>query len=220
MQTEISGPFIFHHLSEQKSTLEALAQALYSAEKTASEFFETDFDVTDIYVYPDHSMFKTRKYGLIGSFLSLDWYIGDNIGAKVLILSPDHPTKVHDITSIVGAIGHEYVHTVIYRLYPRCTLWLNEGMALYLTNGRRGADIHQSMEFPPEKILTSGNPLYFANHNGYSFADTFIQYLIDTYGKEALLALLREGNYDKALGLSRSQVYQDWKAWVQGRFNG
>lgn len=220
MQTEVFGNFTFHHLGEQKSTLEDLARTLGSAEAAASEFFEATFTNTDVYIFPDQGLFKTRKYGPVGKVLSLDWYIGDNIGDKILLLSPDHPTRVHSYSSIVGAVGHEYVHTVMYRLYPHCPLWLNEGVALYLTNGSRGEAIHQSMEFPPEKILTSGNPLYFANHNGYSFADTFIQYVLDTYGKKALFSLFERGDYAKALGVDRSQVYQGWKAWLMGRTNG
>lgn len=214
------GNFIIHHVDERVTVLEDLVRALEAAESAGAEFFNVSVPVTHVYIYTDHQQFVTKKYGLIGRLLNLEWYIGDNIGEKVLLLSPDHPTRVHDYDSILGAVGHEYIHTVIYRLYPHCPLWLNEGVALYLTNGSRGKAIHQSMEFPPEKILTSGNPLYFANHNGYSFADSFIQYVLEIFGKEALFRLLERGDYEKALGLDRSQVYQGWKAWFMGRTNG
>ncbi len=220
MQVYSYGHFVFHHRNEIEQTLQDIAAELQKAEQVAYSFFEVPFSKTDVYIYPEHRLFKTRKYGVVGTILALDWYIGDNIKDKVLLLSPDHPTKVHSRASILGAAGHEYVHTVMYRLYPHCPLWLNEGLALYLTNGSHGAEIHQSMEFPPEKILTSSNPLYFANHNGYSFADSFIAYIVDTYGKDALMKLLERGDYPAALGTDRSTVYQGWKAWLSGRIHG
>jgi len=220
MRQDYYGTFIIHHVDERVVVLQDLARTLEAAEKTGTEFFARSVPATHVYIYADHQQFVTKKYGLIGRLLNLEWYIGDNIGEKVLLLSPDHPTRVHDYDSILGAVGHEYIHTVIYRLYPHCPLWLNEGVALYLTNGSRGKAIHQSMEFPPEKILTSGNPLYFANHNGYSFADTFIQYVLEMFGKETLFRLLELGDYEKALGLDRSQVYQGWKDWLRGRNHG
>jgi len=220
MRQDYYGSFIIHHVDERVVVLQDLVRTLEAAEKAGNNFFARSVPATHIYIYKDHKQFVTKKYGLIGRLLNLEWYIGDNIGEKVLLLSPDHPTRVHDYDSILGAVGHEYIHTVIYRLYPHCPLWLNEGVALYLTNGSRGEAIHQSMEFPPEKILTSGNPLYFANHNGYSFADSFIQYCIETYGKDALLLLMQRGDYKEVLGMPRTKVYQNWKTWLQRRMNG
>lgn len=220
MQVAQFDHFFIYHVDEGEQTLKDIAAELEQAEKAAGYFFGTSFPSTEVYIYPDHGVFKTRKYGIVGKLLSLDWYIGDNIGANVLLLSPDHLTKAHSRRSILGAVGHEFIHTVMYRLYPHCPLWLNEGVALYLTNGSHGAGIHQSMEFPPEHILVSNNPLYFANHNGYSFADSFIAYILDMYGKDALLKLFERGDYIAALGADRGTVYRGWKAWLSGKSRG
>lgn len=93
------------------------------------------------------------------------------------------------------SVTHVFIYSdhIIGDKVLHCPLWLNEGVDLYLTNGRRGEALYQFMEFPPEKIFTSSNPL---------------------------LALMKQGDYNVALGVPISKIYQDWKNWLQGHMNG
>ena len=60
---------------------------------------------------------QTKKYGLIGPLLGLDWYIGDNRGTNVLLTSPANPgvitsysihyTKLYDEKIVLSKIAEE-----------------------------------------------------------------------------------------------------------------
>ena len=65
----------------------------------------------------------------------LDWYIGDNIGTDVILISPANPGEMHIYDNNKYAVLHEIVHAYVSVLNEDIDLWLTEGCALYLTNG-------------------------------------------------------------------------------------
>lgn len=170
----------------------------------------------NVYIYDSQSTMQTKKYGFLAPVLGLDWYIGDNIGTDVILTSPANPGKVHSYENNKGAVLHEIVHAYVSVKNKDVALWLTEGCALYLTNGKPldRADIKQ-LGIPSYKETCSDNPLIFADCGGYTYAHTYIEYLEKTYGWNAVLELLETETYEAVFGKSRQEIYKEWVEYVE-----
>ncbi len=210
---------IIRHQGESPEELAAIAEGLRAARETAEAYFGRPFPRRVLYVYKDQREFQGQKHRLLSLFVHPDWYIGDNIGETALIVSPATAVRGHSRESILAAIPHEYVHTVVHSINPDCPLWINEGAALYLTNGR-GRKIDPENDLPPIKIFTSRNSLYFAKHGGYSYAQTFIEYVEARWGREKAVELVERGDMEAVLGLPLQAAYDGWAAYLRERAGG
>lgn len=172
----------------------------------------------DIYIYDDQRVMQRQHYGWIASLLGLDWYIGDNIGSRTILLtSPANPPKVHSYDSIKYSVPHEIVHADLSSLNPHIGKWLTEGIALYLTNGEP-FDKRMLRRLPSYEDTTSWNPIRFSRAGGYQTANTYIEYLDRTYGWDRVLRLARTEDYPACFGRSRKAVYEDWVRWMKRRY--
>lgn len=196
-------------LAEEKSKL--------MAEKLG---FDTKQNI-NIYIYDNQSTFQTKKYGIITALLGLDWYIGDNKGRNVLLTSPARPGPIHDYKNNKQASLHEMVHAYNSILNPTMPLWLNEGAALYLTNGNPPENLYSSYKtgIPTLKQTQKTNPISFNNMGGYDFACTYIEYLNLTYGWDKVLALLRTADYEKIFGKNEETIYYEWIEFLKANYN-
>lgn len=170
----------------------------------------------NVYIYDSQSTMQTKKYGLIGPLLGLDWYIGDNIGCNVILTSPANPGKVHDYDNNKYAVLHEIVHAYISVLNPDIPLWLTEGCALYLSNG---GEFHReyldAMPIPTYKETNTRNPITFSDCGGYTFAHTYIEYIDVTYGWDKVLQLIKTEDYEDTFGKSRKEIYDEWVEYIE-----
>ncbi len=170
----------------------------------------------NIYIYDSQEVMQRKKYGLIVNFLNLDWYIGDFKGTNVLLTSPATQVKGHTYNSIKGAILHEMVHAYITIFNPRIQLWLTDATALYLTNGQPfSRDLLQVMRIPSKSDMKTNNPVKYSNIGGYTFANTYIEYLDKEYGWDKVLELLHTENYDEVFGHSYSKIYNEWVHYLR-----
>lgn len=168
-----------------------------------------------LYLYDRQSVMQTKKYGYIASWLGLDWYIGDNIGAhKAILTSPANPPSCHDYNSILSAASHEIAHAYIAQINPHISKWLTEGTALYLTNGET-LDANLLSQIPSYADTTSNDPVRFSRCGGYQFSNIYIEYLEKTYGWDKVYRLLQTEDYEACFGLTRRQVYDDWTKYLQ-----
>lgn len=172
-----------------------------------------------LYIYDRQSTFQTKKYGLIALLLNLNWYIGDNRGSTVLLASPAEVTNPLAYDRRKYAAPHEMVHALNSILNGKMPLWLNEGAALYLTNGAPPDDLYDNSPTPTLKQLDTNSPVDFSNMGGYYFAHTYIEYLDKTYGWDKVLVLLKTGDYSAALGKTRETIYQEWVAFLKENYS-
>lgn len=207
------------HEGESPENLAAIAEGLREARAAVEAYFGRPVPKRVLYVYKDQREFQRQKHRLLSLFVRPDWYIGDNIGETALIVSPSTAVRGHTRESILAAIPHEYVHTVVYSINPDCPLWINEGAALYLANGR-GRRIDPERGLPPIRIFTSENSLYFAEHGGYSYAQTFIEYVERRYGRGRVVELVERGDIPAVLGRPLAAVYEEWAAYLRERAGG
>ena len=180
--------------------------------------FETKQNI-NVYIYDFQKTMQMKKYGFIGPLLGLDWYIGDNIGTNVILTSPANPGKVHDYDNNKFAVLHEIVHAYISVLNADVHLWLTEGCALYLTNGEEFyREYLDRMPIPSYKETCTRNPIEFSNCGGYTFSQTYIEYLEKTYGWDKVLQLIETENYSDIFGKDREAIYIEWMEFVENYY--
>lgn len=216
MQT-LEGRNVRVYYGKQRAAAEAVFALTESAAAgIAGKLKLSDPPVVDIFVYDSQYQMQQKKYGLLIPLLGLKWYIGDNIGADVILTSPAAEGTAHDYDAILNAAPHEAAHALVYTMNPRIRLWLTEGMALYLTNGepfRR--DMLEWMAIPSLADTRTKNPIAFSSMGGYTFAHTYIGYLNSAYGWDKVLELLRTQDFSGVFGKTEEELYGDWVGFLQ-----
>jgi len=133
---------------------------------------------------------QTKKYGLIGPLLGLDWYIGDNRGTNVLLTSPANPGKVHNYDNNKNACVHEMVHAYNSILNKKMSYWIDNGLAGYLSEQKPTYPLYAYKQVPTfRQINESGllTPINFEKFSGYEYSYTYIEYLDKQYGWDKVL---------------------------------
>ena len=172
-----------------------------------------------IYIYDVQSTMQTKKYGYIGPLLGLDWYIGDNIGTNVILTSPTNPGPVHSYDNNKYAVLHEVVHAYISVRNSDISLWLTEGIALYLSNGEEFyKDYLNDIAIPTYKDTCTQNPIRFSKCGGYTFAHTYIEYIDVTYGWNQVLQLIATEDYEECFKKSQKEIYEEWVAYIKNYY--
>lgn len=217
----VEGKWVNVYYETEKDAAEDVFQyADAETERIAEKLGFSEKPNVNIYIYDYQSTMQKKKYGYIGPVLGLDWYIGDNIGTDVILTSPANPGKVHDYDNNKYAVLHEIVHAYISVKNPNIHLWLTEGMALYLSNGEEFHKEHlEKMTIPTYKDTCTRNPIRFSNCGGYTFAHTYIEYLDVTYGWSKVLELIETENYEKILGKSSQEIYDEWVLFLKDYYH-
>ncbi|MCL1790501.1 MAG: hypothetical protein FWG40_03950 [Peptococcaceae bacterium] len=198
-----------YYEAEEKAARDVFALTEVENKRLAQKLGLEEPPSVNLYIYDKQSTFQTKKYGYVALVLSLDWYVGDNRGTNVLLTSPANPGKGHTYDEIKLTALHELVHAYNYVINPNMRLWINEGVALYLTNGDQPPS-NPGGHVPTLAQTRSGNPLVFSQSNGYTYAQTYIEYLDRTYGWSKILVLLQTGDFIDAFGVGEKDIYVAW----------
>ncbi|NLV58102.1 MAG: hypothetical protein GXY67_04975 [Clostridiales bacterium] len=217
---ELKGRYItVYYEKEEAVARDVFALADGQSERIAKALgFEGPQDIR-MYIYDRQSTFQTRKYGLIALLLNLNWYIGDNRGRDVLLTSPAESGTAHGYEEIKQAAIHEMVHAYNSILSKRMPLWINEGLALYLTNGDPPRNLYSTSNVPSLAQTHTASPLEFANMGGYHFAHTYIEYLDQTFGWEAVLTLAKTKDPQAAFGMDETRLYEGWIDFLKENYS-
>jgi len=176
----------------------------------------------EIFIYDQQSVMQTKKYGLVAPLLHLDWYIGDNVGARVLLTSPANPGPAHTYEDNRTAALHELVHAYNSLLNPKMTYWIDNGLAGYLSGQKPSYPVATYALLPTlEQTRVAGAlaPVTFANFSGYEYSYTYVEYLDKTYGWDAVKSFARSGDYLSAFGASEEAIYDGWTAFVTNSYS-
>lgn len=64
------------------------------------------------------------------------------------------------------------------------------------------------------------NSIKFAELGGYQFSYTIIEYIIENYGYEEMRKIIKSPNLiEEILGISKSQLEQDWIKYLDEKYN-
>ncbi len=192
----------------------------------------------NIKIYPDldslHFSLKLNSglFWWINIFGKMDpKVVGDtDTGSKeIKIVSPLNPGKSgYTYDMILSVAVHEFTHAVTLKLAPNDESinigfgqFLQDGIAVYESN--QGVEIENNPSFTNENILKV-LPESIDEHSasdGYRYVTgySFIKYVIDNYGYDKLIELLKKdysgGNYDS----ETRQLYNEWVEYLKTNQN-
>ena len=112
---------------------------------------------------------------------------------------------------------HEFIHIVTYALAGEGAPagWLWDGTAMYLSGQGRSDKSHY------RNLLQEGLPkLYELNdvssHHIYTYGHSLVEFIIETYGREKLVELLKEsGDLKKVLNISENELRDEWTEFMK-----
>jgi hypothetical protein len=176
-----------------------------------------------VFVYPNTKTFHSAMYMTYAP----DWFVGAAGINELKMVSPLNPGSAHTYASLMQAIVHELVHAAVLNVRGERGLvglpkWLNEGYAFYEAHQmtdemRRIVKIHAMDKTIPTFVqLDIASSVEFGNMNGYAFSTTIIEFLVNTYGFQKLLKLIREPeNIDTIYGLSKEDLEKQWVQYIK-----
>lgn len=217
---ELKGNWVnVYYETEEEAAKDVFELADINAEEIAKKLGFSKKQDVNIYIYDNQITMQTKKYGFVAPLLGLDWYIGDNIGSNVILTSPANPGKVHDYNNNKTAVLHEMVHAYVSVINPHISLWLTEGLALYLSNGEPyNKSYLNSHDIPTFSDIQTKSPLKFSDIGGYSLAHTYIEYLNVNFGWDKVLELIRTEDYNKVFGMSEKEIYSKWVDYISNYY--
>ena len=124
----------------------------------------------------------------------------------------------HNYQSILNVIAHEFIHTVNNKINNNCNIWIDEGIALYLSNGDKSKDILKKYNIPNIEIFNVNNVSTFNEENGYIFADKIIEYVYNKYGKNKVIELIKNNNYENVLNKNIKEIYKEWVNYLNENY--
>ncbi len=212
MTTRSNDYFNFHYYESDMGAEAVYDLALTEAPRIINTLQLTDTDPINIYLYPDQTQMQSKHIGYAAYLVDLPWYIGGANQNDIAILSPEAENDYHDYESILVTVVHEVGHAYNYQLNPDMDLWLDEGATMVLSgqgDGARPGD-ERPQPIPTFEQVESVSTLNFQAIDGYFYARLYADYLIQTYGHDAWLQLLRTNDYTSTYGKAHETIYNEW----------
>lgn len=156
-----------------------------------------------------------------------DWVVGTMTEEGIMMVSPLNPGSIHTHQSLMQVVVHEFVHFAVYyacgeKGIKRLPRWLNEGYAQYEAGQinkvvRRSAKSSMIKEVPPTLTqLDTVSAMEFGYMNGYALSVSAVEFMIDTYGIDKLVLLIKEPeNPEIIYGLSKDALEKQWIEYVK-----
>lgn len=210
---------VYYQPDDEKGARELYIRLDKNAGEIRNKLGFTSHKPTEVYVYAKQPQLWIRKWGILSRIIAPNWYIGDNRGEKVLIVSPSARVKGNDHDNILGASEHELVHTINYQINPELSYWLDNGIATYLSGQIPWEGFARTTAIPRFSDLKSENQIKFGKIGGYQFSYTYIEYIDKTYGWKTVLQLA-QGNktYQQIFHKSAYTIYQEWVRYVKSKY--
>ncbi len=156
-----------------------------------------------------------------------DWVVGSSNGDELMMVSPLNPGSIHTYASLMQVIVHEFVHIAVseargdqgWTTIPR---WLNEGYAQY-----EAGQINDKIRNLVKSSLTDKTPptwtqldtasvMEFGKMNGYGLSVSIVEFLVDNYGIDKLVLLIKEPEKIEIIyGLPINILEKQWIEYVE-----
>lgn len=164
-----------------------LLSILKKTNKELNEFFDMNLKIPSVFFIQSRKQFNE-----LWKMETEDWMVGFADGANIFILDPAVYTKESshkDINNFYKTLNHEYAHIAIRKYCghnrPK---WLNEGLACYLAKQEKSVP-------PKENLLKIFDYHQKSDSEIYGIGYFWVKFLIENFGKEKILELLKNINY-------------------------
>lgn len=151
-----------------------------------------------------------EKYEVLYGRKPAEWVVGTCEGNIILLVSPANPGEEHDFDSLVKVALHEMVHIYNQQLNASMFMWIDEGLASFLSK-QNPEEYGYVIEYHPtfEEMQTNDSSI-FADAEGYALSYFYIAHLFDVFGWDAVLTLAKTNDCMMAFSRSAQDVYADW----------
>ena len=198
------------YYEQEKQAAHAVLYALETERnRIATQLAITTHLMVHLFVYDDLPTLH-EKYEVLYGRKPAEWVVGTCEGNIILLVSPANPGEGHDFDSLVKVALHEMAHIYNQQLNSSMLMWIDEGLATFLSN-QNPEDYGYKIDYHPtfEEMQTNDSTV-FANAEGYALSYFYIAYLVSTFGWDAVLTLAKTNDYMMAFSRSAQDVYVDW----------
>ncbi len=177
----------------------------------------------NVKLFPDIKSF----HGAIHYPDAPDWVVGSSIDDDLLMVSPLNPGSMHTYGSLMQVIVHEFVHIAVYYTWKDRGInalpnWLNEGYAQYEAGQisdyiRKAVKSSLTDKTPPTwSQLETASAMEFGQMNGYGLSVMIVEFLVDKYGIDKLVLLIKEPeNIETIYGISKDILEKQWVQYIE-----
>ena len=189
--------FDFNSKIDSQKTLEKLVLGSY--QKNINFFGKAKFNIKIKFLYQ-----RSEMDDLCG-YKTPEWHVGYANKDQIFIFSPsifdkvsDHPKSDLKYT-LIHEIAHIFTNEILLFNYPK---WLHEGLAGYIAEQYKIRKVKSINDFADLHDREGWNKF----HN-YPQAYSFTKYLIDEFGKEKILKILK----NLSLEIGKNHYFMDFK---------
>lgn len=212
-----SDHFIFYSNTDDKNILKDLSKTLEdNYERITNDLSQTLKRKVDVYIYPDLDTFHKA----IGESDAPDWVVGTAIPStyKIQMVNPLNAGGRQQ-ADVMKVVIHEFTHIVIGNInsnLSRIPIWLNDGVATYEagqdeTTDKVIADVKKSNKYYTLKDIESMGSYDFGKKGGYQFSYLYVKYIVDEYGYDKLVALIKQpSQFQNILGVTQGDFEKAW----------
>jgi hypothetical protein len=210
--------------NESLNTIKGIVSTLYKAMSEAEQFFSIDCRkrIVNVFVYKNEDDILQEYFKISGS--AFNWWLGGFVSVEgIHVISPLSRSVNYEEALI--AIVHEYVHTVVNEIAHHNIYYLiEEGIAVYLSE-KTGSLSQYGLQILLDydnndmyKLFYTGSIGIFIELYGYLYAGKFIEYVYNFYGKNKVLELLKNNNYEKVLEKDIETIFNEWKDYLRKKY--
>jgi hypothetical protein len=166
---------------------------------------------TEIVVYSDPAQFKRAYLGLILAWVyrDTDWIVGGAYMDMLAMMSPEVDDGMHSYEDKLDILQHELIHVYNYHLNEMPDVFLDEGLAVYLS-GQGEDERKPDGAIPSFAEMRDWNFEEFGENGGYYYSYRFCAYMEGKVGLSVLLTLLETENFEGITGMSYEENYNAW----------
>lgn len=163
-----------------------------------------------IFMFDKIDSFKEAFLKYSGASKMENYAVGTCFAGGVILASPNLNLGNHSYYSMISTVPvHEMVHFYCQQygggIYSAV---LSEGVAYYLAAGEKGAG-------KPNSAIPTFEQVYFNSINPAAYCYSYVNFLDKTYGWDKTLELIKTENYEKTLGKSEKQIYNEWVEFLK-----
>lgn len=212
--------FIFFSFDKDKECIKELAKVLDENYNRITNNLNVQLkEKIIIEIYPDIKAFHNE----IGMPDAPDWIVGIAKEKKIYMVSPFNPGDFHSYDSIMQVIVHEFTHVVTFEInsdYGKIPRWLTDGLATY--EAKQIPDetyIKEIINMNAIPSLDKLNSNEFVSVGGYALSYTIVEYLVNEYGYDTIISLIKAPrSYKSITGKSKLEFQNAWKYYLKEKY--
>jgi len=214
--------FIFFSYDQDKECLENIAKNLEdNYDRITEDLGYKSTEKIKVHIYPDQDSFHQA----IGRPDAPDWVVGTADQERVIMVSPLNPGSTHNYNGMLKVAIHEFTHVITTRInpsFPNRDPFLTEGIAMYEARQMDANYATLVDRLVNTDKVPSLEELRFNLYNynsGYALACTFVEYMVDTYGREVIGQIIENpGKTEEILGVSQQELEQGWREYLSDNY--